>query len=258
MTTTRRRSTPTLPPLALALLAVLWSPALGAAEPTVADRELLAAADLFASAPESFRARVRVEPLGGGGSRELEIWRAPAADGPDDSERALVRFLDPDEAGKFLLRREGRLYFLAPGTRRAVPLSPSHRLQGLVSLDEILGLDLAGSFRITSVARHPGQVVFDLEARPGTRAAYPRVRYVVATETGLPIRADLKAANGTTVRVLESPEWLDRAGLVPRVLVAKDPTRGLGARIEFLELEAAEVPAGLFDLEDGTARSDLD
>lgn len=237
-------------PLLLALSVV--PPATAATE---ADRALLARADLFASAPDAFRARVKVTPLGGGGSRELEIFRRTAADG---SEMALVRFLDDGEEGKFLIRRGGRLYFLTPGTRRAVPLSPSHRLQGLVSLDEILGLDVSRTYRIEEATHHDGQVVFDLVAKEGSGVPYPRVRYAVATASGLPIRADLKAANGRTVRVMELPEWLDRDGLVPRVMVAKDPTRGIGARIEFLELEAANVPVELFDLDDPSARSALD
>lgn len=234
---------------------LLALPANAATAATEADQALLARADLFASAPDAFRARVKVTPLGGDGSRELEIFRRTADDG---SEMALVRFLDDGEEGKFLIRRGGRLYFLTPGTRRAVPLSPSHRLQGLVSLDEILGLDLSRTYRIEEATHYEGQVVFDLVAKEGSGVPYPRVRYAVATATGLPIRADLKAANGRTVRVMELPEWLDRDGLVPRVMVAKDPTRGIGARIEFLELEAANVPVGLFDLEDSSARAVLD
>ena len=189
-----------------------------------ADRELLAASDLFAAAPAEFR--------------------------------ALVRFLEPEERGKFLLRRDGQQYFLAPGSARPVRLGPNHRMQGAF-LHELLGLDLARDYEIASESRESGVATFDLEAR-GKEAAAPRLRWVVNVATRRPLRADLQSSSGKVLRVLEFKEWRDPARGVPGRLVIKDLVAGGGPiEVTFESFAAGAVDDALFDLEDGGARAAL-
>ena len=220
-----------------------------AAEPAAADRQLLAASDLFAAAPQEFRVEVEVRQGDAGAGMPLEIWRR-------GEELALVRLLAEKDRGKFLLRRDRDLYFIAPGSARPVKLAPSYRLQG-AALDELLGLRLMRDFRIEKVSEGGGVVTFDLVANDKGAAA-PRLRWAVSRAKRLPLRADLQASDGRVLRVIEFPEWADPRRGVPKRMVVKEVLRG-GAPLEirFGEFESRPVSPGLFDLESGAARAAL-
>ncbi|MFP3942124.1 MAG: outer membrane lipoprotein-sorting protein [Thermoanaerobaculia bacterium] len=235
--------------LAGVLAAAAAAPAGASPDPTDADRALLRAADLYRAAPQELRARLRVTPEQPQGPPvDLEVFRS--------GDRVLVRFLDPRDRGKFLLRRGRDLYFLAPGSRRAIPLDPSHRLQGAVSLDEILGPRLEEDYRIASVSEEGGVVTFRLEAATG-RAPYPVVRYAVDRDRELPLRADFLAGDDRVVRVVGFLSWRDPERLVPGEIRVTDPLRGRTVRVELLAVAPGSVAEGLFDLEDPAAREAL-
>jgi len=231
---------------ATALLALaLAAPAVAAETPA----ELLAATDLFARAPAAMRLRLEVGPEGSDRRSALEIYR-------DGDERALVRLLDPRDAGKFVLRRGDDLWFLAPNAR-PVRLGPSYRLQGGAALDELLGLSLARDYAIEASEETRGVVTFDLVATaPG--APYPRVRWVVDAGRKLPLRAELRSRDGRALRVLELRGWLDAGKLVPGEVAIADLVRG-GAKLvaRFLEIEARELTEAIFELDDEGARARL-
>lgn len=225
--------------------------ALGEASPPAqaADQELLAASDLFAAAPEQFRLEVEVRQGAEASGMPLEIWRR-------GEELALVRLLAERDRGKFLLRRDRELYFIAPGSARPVKLAPSYRLQG-AALDELLGLHLARDYRIASLVESSGVVTFDLVAIERGAAA-PRLRWVVSRARRIPLRADLQSSDGKTLRVIEFAEWSDAQRGVPRRLVVKEVVRG-GTPLVLLfgAFETRPVALELFDLEDGRARAGL-
>jgi len=235
---------------ALAALALLAPAAASPASPDPAAlADLLAASDLFARAPAEFRAEIEVGRIGSDGTSRLEIHRK----GPD---LELVRFLAPKERGKFLLRRGEDLWFLAPGSRKPVLLAPSYRVYG-ASLHDLVGLDLARDYRIEGSSEAGGVVTFELAAA-APRAASPRITWVVSRTTRRPLRADMKAASGKVLRVLEFKSWRDAERGVPERLVAKDVVAG-GAPLDirFVAFEPRPVDPRLFDLQDASARAAL-
>ncbi len=216
---------------------------------TPADQELLAASDLFAAAPSEFRVELEVRSNAATPGMPLEIWRR-------GDELALVRLLAAKDRGKFLLRRDRELFFIAPGSARPVKLAPSYRLQG-AALDELLGLRLVRDYRIGQVVEAGGVVNFDLFAND-KRAAAPRLRWAVARRGRLPLRADLQAIDGRVLRVIEFPEWHDPGHGVPKRMVVKDLARG-GPPLQILfgTPEIRPVDLALFALDGGAARSAL-
>ncbi|MEO8274692.1 MAG: outer membrane lipoprotein-sorting protein [Thermoanaerobaculia bacterium] len=217
---------------------------------SAADRELLAASDLFGASPEEFR--VEIEVRSGAATTQgmpLEIFRR----GPD---LALVRLLGEKDRGKFLLRRDRDLYFISPGSARPVKLAPSYRLQG-AALDELLGLRLVRDFRIESLHDAGGVATFDLVAND-PHAASPRLRWAVDRAKRTPLRADLQTESGKVLRVIEFKEWNDAKRGIPLRMVVKEVARG-GAPMEirFANFKAQPVALELFDLTDGKARAAL-
>jgi hypothetical protein len=239
---------------ALLLAALLQSPPAAGTAPnsvSTADRALLARTDPFARAPKSSRSRLAVHAAGRR-TIAVEIWRA--------DDRALVRFLDPAEKGKYLLRLAEGTYFIAPGARQPIRLPPTHRLAGVIALDELLGVALEASYEITAVTRRDaksGVAEFDLRATSKS-VAYPRLRWVVDEHAPLPLRADFQLADGRVARVLEWKTWRDRAALQPRSMMIKDVLRqDAPTEVQVVEFESRPVPAGLFSLTDASARSAL-
>lgn len=210
---------------------------------------LLAASDLFARAPAELRLELEVGAEGASARVPLEIWRG----GP---ERALVRFLAPQERGKFVLRLGAETYFLAPGASRPVKLGAAFRLQGGAALDELLGLALARDYRIAGSTNEGGVTTFDLEAKSPT-AAYPKVRWAVDTARRRPLRAELRTSAGKALRVIEFRSWLDEKKLVPGEVAIADLVRGGKLVATFRAYDPRPVPAGLFALDDGAARAAL-
>jgi hypothetical protein len=236
-------------PLAWALAILLAAGAVAAEE--LSSTELLAASDLFARAPEAFRAELEIRPLGATSGHRLEIYRK-------GRDRELVRFLAEKERGKFLLRRDEQLYFLSPGTAQPVKLAPSHRVHG-ADIHDLLGLDLARDYRTEKVSEENGVVTFDLVAQTPAAAA-ARLRWVVSRATRRPLRADLQTPQRRVLHVIEFKRWRDAAQGVPESLVVKDLVNGSPGpplEIRFLEFEPKAVDDALFDLESGTARAAL-
>src|SRR5437899_791597 len=174
--------------------------------------DLLRRSDISTLAPGSFRARLILK----GADRDalnIEVWRAP-------DDRTLVRFLDAKERGKYLLKRDGVLWFLSPHARKPVKLNQAYKLGGGASLDDVLGTRYSSEYRIVGVTETDGLVALDLE-RVGQGARYPRVRYVVRRETHRPIRVEFRSSSGKATSSVEFLEW-EGERLRPRRLQVAD------------------------------------
>lgn len=230
--------------------------ALAAAAPRPVDpAEILKNADVASFSPASFRARLRI--TAGQSPRrsasDVEIFVA-------GETRSLVRFLDPGEAGKFLLRQGKELWFLSPKAK-PVKLAPAWRLRGGASLDDLLGLRWSRDYRVDAHAEEKdgGEIVHRLDlAALAPGMPYPKIRLFVARGTGLPLRAEYRLPSGKVASVAEFVAWSDPAKRRIGKLVLKDPLRPLAPTdIEFLETEPRSLPDGLFSLDSGEERGKL-
>ncbi len=238
------------PPLLKGVLALLL---LGAGVGAQAEEpeDLLRRSDLAASGPTAFRSVLRVTAEGK--TLKLEVWRS-------GEDRTLVRFLDPKERGKYLVRSDSALFFLSPGAKKPVKLAASYKLKGSASLDDLLGIRYSRDYEIASFAEEGSGpdtlAVFDLRAKG--KALYPRVRYLVRTQEARPVRAEYKLASGKLASVVEFLEWDPGQRSRIKRLVFRDALRG-GAvtEVELVETEERTIPAGLFDLADNSERARL-
>jgi len=240
----------------LAVLALTPAPAACATITPEAAAEILAKSDVATLAPESFRARLRITALSGRPDpMDIEVWRSRGS-------KSLVRFLGPKEKGKYLLRLDGVVWFLAPGARKPVKVSPARRLRGSASLDDILGIRYGRDYVVEGATRtgeaEDPLVVLDLVAK-SPRAPYPKVRYFVRRATDRPIRAEYLLPSGKTSSVVEFLEWEEGSRPVVRRLVLTDRLRsGLRTEVTLLDMEERKIPDGLFDLRDPTERNKIE
>lgn len=217
---------------------------------TAADERLLAATDLFAAAPAELRLELVFRSGAAGARVPIELWRK-------GDELALVRFLLPKDRGKFVVRRGGSFWFLAPGAKKPVQLAPALAPSGGSALDDLLAVRPSRDYTIAAVEDVRGLVTFDLVAKPGTPGS-AKVRWVADRAKRLPVRAEFRTKDDKVTRLVEFKSWKNAGRLEPDRLIAKDVARGgQPLEVEIVALEARSVDAKLFDLEDGSARAAL-
>ena len=218
-------------------------------------QELLARSDIGSFSPASFRARLLLKPPPPREGREVEVWRS-------GESKTLVRFLSPKERGKYLLRLGRQLWLVAPGAREPVRLSPSYRLYGGATLDEVLGTRLVRDYAVESASEEEDAggrvVVLELRAQ-AEHLLFPEVRYVVREATERPIRAEYRLRSGRPATAVEFVEWNEKGSRYARRLVVRDLLRkGAMTEVHVLDLQERSVPESLFDLHDSSARRALD
>jgi hypothetical protein len=223
----------------------------GGARATETPEELLRRSDISTFAPSSFSAHVTLKGTRSE-SLHFEVWRA-------GETRTLVRFLDAKDRGKYLLKRDDVLWFLAPRAKKPVRLHPSYKLAGGASLDEILGLRYSREYKVAGVAEaEDGLVALDLEAA-GSDVRHPRVRYFVRRNTQRPVRIEFQSSSGKATGRVEFLEWEEGPRPRPRRLLVTDLLRPeTPEAVEITEVNERTVPDELFDLHHATARSRLE
>jgi hypothetical protein len=217
--------------------------------------DLLRRSDVGAFAPSSFQARLAIKTASPDASHEVEIWRSGEA-------KTLIRFLDPKERGKYLLRLEGQLWLLTPTAKKPVHLSPSYRLYGGATLDEVLGIRLAREYQVESTSREkdPGGtlVAFELRAR-SEGVLFPQVHYVVREATARPVSAIYRLRSGRDATSVDFVQWNEGGLVYARRVVVKDLLRkGALTEVDVLELRERTIPDGMFALQDSAERRALE
>jgi len=217
--------------------------------------ELLRRSDVGAFAPSSFRARLILTTAPQNQQHEIEVWRSGEG-------KTLIRLLDPKERGKYMLRLDGQLWFLAPGAKKPIHLSPSYRLYGGATLDEVLGLRLARAYQVESTSREqdPDGALVTLELRAKSESAlFQQVRYVVREATERPVSATYRLRSGRDVTSIEFLSWNPREPVYARKVIVRDLLRkGMVTEVEIRDLQERPIPDGLFSLDDPAARRDLE
>jgi Outer membrane lipoprotein-sorting protein len=222
---------------------------------TQSPEEMLRRSDVGTFAPSSFRARLVLKNLPQGASHEVEVWRSGEA-------KTLIRFLDPRERGKYLLRLEGQIWLLSPSAKKPVHLSPSYRLYGGATLDEVLGIRLARAYQVESASRRkdPGGTLVAFELRAKSEGMlFPYVHYVVRVATARPVSATYRLRSGRDATAVEFVQWNESGLVYARRVVVRDLLRkGVVTEVEVLELQERTIPDGLFALDDPAARRALE
>jgi hypothetical protein len=247
-----RRRGATAAVVALIVLAV--APVRGRAQAPAST--LLRHSDVGAFVPATCRVRLSMQqdnmPVS-----EVEIFRGGA-------NRTLVRFLDPKERGKYLLRLGADLWFISPSAKNPVHLSPSHRIYGAATLDVLLGMHLSDDYEIAGSSARPSPAgpltVFELQAASADQQ-FPSVQYTVNTATERPVSALYRLKSGRDATRIDFFDWIGSGAgqrYAKRIEVHDLLRKDQVTKIEAIAFEERPVADGLFDLHDGSARLALE
>ncbi len=117
---------------------------------------------------------------------------------------SLAKFLSPAKVkGRKLLMLDRNMWFIKPGLRKPVPISPRQKLMGNASNGDIASTNYAGDYRIDSFSRvlldEKPCYLFSLKGK-SKKVTYDAIRYWV-TETGhLGIKAEFYTVSGKKLK----------------------------------------------------------
>ena len=239
---------------------------------------LIAAAPLFAASSASAPAAgpdaallLKNSDLARGGGLPGVVWRVAlrVMDGDKlvdeqgltikaDSQSSLAEFFSPPNMATQKLLISGRnIWFLRTGLRKPVPISPRQRLLGQASNGDVAATNYAGSYLATLT----GQV--DIDGRPchqleltavGDNVTYPRIRYWIAVDSGLAVKADFFALSEKLIKSarFEYANTVEYNGkklpFVSRMTIEDQINKGQKTVLEYSNVVAQEVPRRYFDI----------
>jgi outer membrane lipoprotein-sorting protein len=127
-----------------------------------------------------------------------------------EPDKTLVKFEDVRDRGKVLLELDEAMWFYLPSTSRPIRVTALQRLTGNASNADVAQRTYATAYTPVlageEVVKGKAAYVLDLTAKKkGT--TYQQIRYWVATETLLPLKAEFTLTSGKASKMTEFEEY---------------------------------------------------
>lgn len=173
--------------------------------------------------------------------------------------RSRLKFLDPSDAGKFVLRSGGETWLLLPRAKNPIRVPASYRVRGGLSAAEVAEAGFSEDYDVLFEREDEFAglrcAVLRLMARKGISVPYPVVRVWIDEKEGLYRKAVFLLASGRTAKEATFDSYgMDRQALVLRRMTIVDTLRPGTTVIEYLDWTKQPVPERWLDL--ATARGE--
>ncbi len=113
---------------------------------------------------------------------------------------SLVRFTSPSRMrGQMMLMRDRNMWFIRPGLRKPVAISPRQRLTGAASNGDIASTNYAGDYEAVLLAEEDaaGRPCYLLELTANNKGVtYDKIKYWISKSDGLGQRAEYYTVSG--------------------------------------------------------------
>ena len=116
------------------------------------------------------------------------------------NHNSLAEFIAPSRVkGRKLLMRDRNMWFMKPGLRKPVPISPRQKLLGGASYGDIASTNYSGDYKVTSMTQDMvnGEPCyrFDLAAI-NQKVTYDRIKYWVSMERLVGVKSEFFTVSG--------------------------------------------------------------
>jgi len=115
------------------------------------------------------------------------------------ADKSLVRFLNADQKGQYLLMHNDNMWLSMPNTRRPIRVTPLQKLAGDAANGDVARTNFSRDYNPTLLGEDnvDGVLCYKLELHATTDAAtYQRVVYWVTKNNSKPVKAELFLASG--------------------------------------------------------------
>jgi outer membrane lipoprotein-sorting protein len=164
-----------------------------AAQPTA--EEILSQADRGQNGFQSFVVDVRITNYVREKVDKVTNYQVSIKGG----DRSLVKFVDPEDQGKFLLTVDEFMWIYLRSASRPVRVTPLQRLSGNASNGDVAQTSLVENYQPVSMTEDvlEGKPVYVLDLVAKRKSAtYQGTRYWIAKDTRLPVKAEFKLGSG--------------------------------------------------------------
>lgn len=166
--------------------------------------------------------------------------------------RSRVKFLAPDDTGKFIVSSPGEAWLLLPTARQPIRIPPSQRVRGGLPVAEVSQLgfseDYDPVFEREDVLSGRKCKVLRLAARKGAGVSCPVVRVWIDAKEGLCRRAVYLLASGRTARDVAFDAWRYERGIpLLQQMTITDALRPGTTVVEFETYDPRPVPDAWLD-----------
>jgi Outer membrane lipoprotein-sorting protein len=127
---------------------------------------------------------------------------------------SLAEFTAPAKVkGRKLLMRDRNMWFIKPGLRKPVPISPRQKLMGGASNGDIASTNYAGDYKIAAASEEEANgeacYLFDLEALDH-KVTYDKIRYWISKKRLVGVKAEFYTVSGKLFKTatFEYDNWI--------------------------------------------------
>lgn len=214
-------------------------------------QQLLLRADDLRLPPHSVEVKIGVVSVKDGESEEAVEFRVLQNKGLTES---LAVALSHDQRGqKYLYARSG-LWFYAPGTRRAIRITPIQRLRGETVIGDLVRLRLAQDYTATLVGEESvhGEEswVLDLDAKE-RGMSFPRIRMRLAKSSSKPVTAEYFLTSGKLYRTANFGNLRDFDGytVIESTVFVDGVNANSRTRLDIRDVERKTFPSWRFTVD---------
>jgi hypothetical protein len=215
-------------------------------------QEILSRADRARGNMEGVEWEIEIESVESG-DRQKRTLRVTARE-----YNSLAEFLSPAKVkGHKLLMIDRNMWFIKPGLRKPVPISPRQKLMGGASNGDIASTNYAGDYEPISVADDMvnGEPCFLLDLKATKkRATYDRIRYWISKERLVGVKSEFFTVSGKKFKSATF-EYENRImvegrpiAFISKMLIADAVIRGDVTTMTYEKVTPKKIPDSAFNL----------
>jgi len=171
---------------------------------------------------------------------------------------SLARFVAPAKVkGRKVLMRDRNMWFIKPGLKKPVPISPRQKMMGGASYGDIASTNYAGDYNVASVAQGDveGEACHQMElVAKNKKVTYAKIRYWISKTRNVGLKAEFFTVSGKVFKsaTFDYGNQLSHDGeqipFVSKMTITDAVTPQNVTVLSYRDVEARSVPASTFNL----------
>ncbi len=168
------------------------------------------------------------------------------------ASKTLVKFLDPDVKGEYLLMLDDAMWIYLPNTRKPIRITPLQRLLGNASNGDVARTHYAEDYSATAIREDilDGTPCYVLELSPRRDGAtYNRITYWIGRDSEQPRRAEIYLASGKHYKTIEYDRYTRVEGhlLLQQMTIVDRLREGRKTIMSFSDYRQRDLPDKYFN-----------
>lgn len=234
------------------LILIAISPQAFASPPPIKTHEIVQKADKARGNVEGIEWIAKIESM----ENEHKQERTIKIQHRDNNN--LAEFISPAKVkGRMLLMKNRNMWFIKPGLKKPVPISPRQKLIGTASNGDIASTDYANDYHaeLITMAHVNNALCYLFELRAiDKNTTYDRINYWVGTESGLGMKADFYSVSGKLLKtaVFEYNNHIIVNGqnqqFVSKMVIHNAMVKGDWTILTYQQVKIKPIPMSRFNL----------